>query len=80
MTIHNRETVMKKNLGTTDRIIRVLAAVVIGILLLTGQIAGTLAWILGILAIVLILTSVVAFCPLYFISKISTLARGKAQP
>lgn len=71
---------MKKNLGTADRTIRVLAAVVIGILVLTGQLSGTMAWVLGILAIVLLLTGVVAFCPLYFLSKISTLGKGKAQP
>ena len=70
---------MKKNLGTADRIIRVLAAVVIGVLVLTGDLSGTMAWVLGILAIVLLLTGAAAFCPLYSSVKFSTLGKGKSQ-
>lgn len=68
---------MIKNLGNADRIIRVLAALVVGILLLTGVLSGTLGVILGILAVVLLLTSVVSFCPLYLPLKIST--RGTSE-
>jgi len=63
---------MKKNMGTSDRIIRTLSAVVIVILYLTGVIGGTLALILGILAGVFLLTSLAGICPLYFPLKIST--------
>ncbi len=63
---------MKKNLGTLDMALRILAAVVIGILLLTGVLAGAAATILGVVAIVLLLTGVVRFCPLYYLLKIST--------
>jgi hypothetical protein len=70
---------MKKNLGTADRIIRVLAAVAIGVLVLTGALSGTMAWIFGILGIVLLLTGTAAFCPLYLPVKFSTLGKGKSQ-
>ncbi len=63
---------MKKNMGTIDRIIRVVVAIVIGILYFTSQITGTAAIILGILAIVFLLTSAVSTCPLYLPFGLST--------
>jgi hypothetical protein len=70
---------MKKNMGTADRAIRVLAAVVIGILLITGQLSGTLATVLGILAVVFLLTSALSFCPLYIPFNISTLKKSVSK-
>jgi hypothetical protein len=66
---------MKKNMGTIDRTIRVLVALAIGILYLTDQISGIAAIILGIFAIVFVVTSVVAICPLYLPLKISTIKK-----
>jgi hypothetical protein len=63
---------MTKNLGTVDRIIRFIFAVAVAALYITGVISGTLAIILGILAAVLLVTSIVGFCPLYVPFKIST--------
>jgi hypothetical protein len=63
---------MKSNLGLIDRVVRVIAAVAVAILYLTNQISGTAAIVLGILAAVFVLTSVVGFCPLYFPFKLST--------
>ena len=63
---------MKKNMGNTDRVIRVLVAVVVAVLYFTNQISGTLALILGLLAVVFVLTSVVGTCPLYLPFKLST--------
>jgi hypothetical protein len=63
---------MKKNMGTTDKVIRVLAAVVITGLYFAGQISGTMATILLTLAGIFILTSLVSFCPLYSPFGIST--------
>jgi hypothetical protein len=68
---------MKKNMGTIDRIIRILLAIVFFILYMTGSITGVAAIILGILAIVFILTSLVGFCPLYVPLKISTTGKPK---
>ena len=63
---------MKKNMGNADRIIRVLAAVVVAILYFTNQISGTLAVILGLVAVIFVLTSFMSFCPLYLPFKFST--------
>lgn len=63
---------MKKNMGKVDRILRVLLAIVVGVLYVTNVINGTLALILGIFAVVFLLTSAVSFCPLYVPLGIST--------
>jgi hypothetical protein len=63
---------MKANMGTTDRVIRILAAIAIGVLYYTGLIGGTVAIILGVLAVIFILTSLVSFCPLYAPFRLST--------
>jgi hypothetical protein len=63
---------MKQNMGTIDRVIRVLLAIVVLVLYLTGNISGTAAIILGIIAVIFVLTSLVGFCPLYVPLKIST--------
>ncbi len=56
---------MKKNMGSADRIVRILIAAVIGYLYYTEVISGTLGIILLILAAVFLLTSFVSYCPLY---------------
>lgn len=66
---------MKKNMGTADRIIRVILAIAVGILYAAGQITGTAAVILGVLAVILLVTGVVGFCPLYAPFGISTMKR-----
>ena len=63
---------MKANMGTIDRIIRTALAILVGVLWYSGQISGTVAIVLGVLAIVFLLTSVVSFCPLYAPFRIST--------
>lgn len=63
---------MKKNVGTADRIIRILAAVVIAALYFTDVISGTLAIILGLVAAIFLLTSAMSFCPIWFALKVST--------
>ena len=68
---------MKKNMGTIDRIIRIMLAIVVIILYMTGSITGVAAIILGILALVFILTSLIGFCPLYLPFKISTIGKSK---
>lgn len=66
---------MKQNMGSTDRIIRVVLAVTVAVLYFTNLISGTAAIVLGILAVVFLLTSVVGFCPLYAPFKLSTLGK-----
>jgi len=63
---------MKKNMGGLDRIIRLVAVVVVGALWYTGVIQGTLAYVLLGLAAVFLLTSIISFCPLYAIVGLKT--------
>ncbi|HTP13321.1 MAG TPA: DUF2892 domain-containing protein [Bacteroidota bacterium] len=63
---------MKQNVSTTDRFLRALFAVVVAILYLTGVISGTIASLLGLVAVVLLATSIVGMCPIYSVLKIST--------
>jgi hypothetical protein len=63
---------MKKNMGTIDKVIRILVAVVVVILFLTHVITGTLAYILLALGAVFVITSLLGFCPLYLPFGLST--------
>ncbi len=63
---------MEKNIGGADRLVRIITAVVLAGLILTGAVGGTIAWILGVVGIALLLTSSISFCPLYLPMKICT--------
>ena len=56
---------MKKNMGTIDKVIRILIAVVIAVLFFTHVITGILGIVLIVLAVIFVLTSLIGFCPLY---------------
>lgn len=70
---------MKKNMGNTDRIMRILLAVIVAALYFTNVISGTLALILGIVAGIFVLTSLVSFCPLYPIFGINTCSERQSR-
>ncbi|HAY33632.1 MAG TPA: DUF2892 domain-containing protein [Ignavibacteria bacterium] len=63
---------MKKNMGSSDKIIRVIIAAVIAFLYFTNVITGVLGLILLIFAAVFVLTSFISSCPLYSLLGIST--------
>ena len=63
---------MKKNMGTVDRVVRILVAIAVLVLYVTHVISGPLAIILGVIAAVFVLTSFVGVCPLYLPLKLST--------
>jgi hypothetical protein len=63
---------MKKNMGTLDRGLRILAAVVLVVLFFTNTISGTVGYIALVFAAVFALTSVVSFCPAYTLFGINT--------
>lgn len=67
---------MTRNMGSIDRAVRTVAALVIGYLWWTGAIAGTLGTVMAVLAVVFLLTSMVSFCPLYRPFGLSTCGRG----
>ena len=63
---------MKKNMGTIDKVIRILVAVVFAVLYFTNVVSGTLGIILLALGVVFVITSLVSFCPLYIPFGLST--------
>ena len=63
---------MKRNLSNIDRIIRLVLAAVFGYLYFGGIVTGALGIVLVVLAGVFLLTSIIAFCPLYAPFKFST--------
>jgi hypothetical protein len=72
-----RKTNVKKNVNSTDKVIRVLLAIVLGVLIFTSQVTGILAIVLGVLAVVLVLTSVLSFCPIYALLNLSTIKKSE---
>jgi hypothetical protein len=63
---------MKKNMGSTDRIIRILVAIIFVVLFATKTVTGVFGIVLLVLAAVFVLTSLVSFCPLYLPFGLST--------
>ena len=63
---------MKKNMGTIDRVIRLLVVVIIAALYSTGHLSGLAAIILGIVAAAFFITSLLGWCPGYLPFGIST--------
>lgn len=63
---------MNKNMGTVDRTVRVILAVSVALLYMTGQISGMAAIILGVVATIFVLTSLIGMCPLYSVFGWST--------
>lgn len=68
---------MQANMGTVDRALRIVAALVIAALYFTGRISGMLATVLIVFAVVFFLTAAVARCPAYLPFGLST---RKTQP
>lgn len=63
---------MKKNMGSMDKAIRIFVAAAIAVLYFANVISGTLAIVLGIIAIIFVVTSFINFCPLYVLLGINT--------
>jgi hypothetical protein len=63
---------IEKNVGSTDRIVRLVLAVILAALYFTGTVSGTLGIVFLVLAVVLALTAAVSICPLYLPFGLST--------
>lgn len=63
---------MKKNMGSIDKIIRVLFAIVAAFLVYFEYVTDTFAYVLMALASIFVLTSLVGFCPLYGLFGLNT--------
>lgn len=64
--------IMKKNMGTADKLIRIIVALVIAVLFYMEIISGTLGIVLLVASGIFLLTSFISFCPLYTIIGINT--------
>jgi hypothetical protein len=63
---------MKKNMGSVDKVIRLLVAVVFAVLYFTHVVSGTLGIVLLVIAIAFVITSLISFCPTYLPFGINT--------
>jgi Protein of unknown function (DUF2892) len=63
---------MKKNVGTIDKAIRLLVAVVVVVLYFTHVITGVLAVILLALSAIFVVTSLLSLCPIWLALGVST--------
>ncbi|RME87447.1 MAG: DUF2892 domain-containing protein [Anaerolineae bacterium] len=63
---------MKLNMGSADRIIRIVLAALFAYLYFSGTVTGAVGIILLVLAVIFLVTSIVGFCPLYTLLKVST--------
>jgi len=70
---------MKQNMGSADRILRVIIAAVLAWLYFSGTVTGTIGIILVVLGGVFVLTSLVGFCPLYTIFGMNTCPRKEGS-
>ena len=70
---------MKKNMGSADKIIRIIIALAIIILYFTNIITGTLGVVLLVVAGIFLLTSLVSVCPAYLPLGLSTVCRKKSE-
>ncbi len=70
---------LNKNMGTADRLIRTLLAVVFAVLYFTGILPGSLGIILLVVGVIFLLTSLVSFCPLYTPFNFSTVKVNKEE-
>lgn len=63
---------MNKNIGKIDKIIRIVIALLISTLYITGFVSGALGFILLAIGGILLVTALVDFCPIYSILKIKS--------
>lgn len=70
---------MKKNMGLIDRLLRTALAIIVAVLYFAGQLTGTAAVVLGVIAVIFLATSSVGFCPAYKVLGISTLKGGSHE-
>lgn len=69
---------MKVNVGSTDKIIRLLLAAVFAVLFFTGIVTGVLGYVLLALGAIFALTSLIGFCPIYALVGLNTCPAKKS--
>jgi hypothetical protein len=66
---------LEKNMSTVDRIIRLVVAILFGYLYFSGLVTGALGIVLLVVAVIFLITSLFAICPLYLLFNFSTLKK-----
>lgn len=67
---------MAINVGSADRVIRIVAGVALIAVAIMGH--GPIRW-LGLVGAVLVITAIVRFCPAYWLMRIKTVGQPKQQ-
>ena len=70
---------MKKNLGSIDKLVRLLIAIALIVLFYLEIVTGTLGIVALILALIFALTSLVSFCPIYALFGLSSCKKEDAK-
>jgi Na+/H+ antiporter NhaB len=78
--ISKREVFMKCNMSGLDRILRIIVAAAIAVFFFMGLLTGVAAIVLGVLAVILFLTSVIGLCPIYAVFSTGTKKTCPAEP
>jgi uncharacterized membrane protein len=63
---------MKKNIGSIDKVVRLLLAAILIVLFITNVVSGILGYVFLALALILVLTSLINFCPIWAIFGVNT--------
>jgi hypothetical protein len=71
---------MSLNMGGADRVIRIVIGVIVAALPVSGLVTGAWMWIAYLVAAILLLTSIVGFCPLYRVFGWTTRAKEAPAP
>jgi hypothetical protein len=66
---------MKKNVGSVDRVVRIVLAALFAVLYFTKTVEGTAGMVLLVLGGIFLATSLISFCPLYAIFGMNTCAK-----
>jgi len=67
---------MKKNVGTIDKVIRIVFAIAVITLFLTNVISGVLGIVLLALSAILVVTSMIGVCPLYIVMGLNSVEKS----
>ena len=68
---------MEKNVGTIDRIVRIVVGIILVYVAVFVIGKGILMYVVGLLGLIMLAAAVLAYCPLYPIMKINTAAKEK---
>ena len=60
------------NVGTTDRVVRIVLGVALAAIALAGTVSAPLLYVVWVVAAIAVVTGVVGFCPLYALLRVST--------